>query len=297
MRIASLVPSSTEMLFALGLGDQVVGVTHECDWPPRARELPHLTRTVIPHGLPPGEIDARVREQVNGGSPLYELDSETLERLRPDLIVAQQLCAVCAVSYEEVCDIAGALPGPPDTISLDPESLEEVLDDVLALGEATGRGAAARTLRQQLEERLERVREAVDGSVRPRVAALEWLDPPFLGGHWVPEMIEIAGGTDPLGVAAQKSRTATWEEVRAAKPEVAVLMQCGYYAAEAAAEAAAYADQLRGLGTREVWAVDAAAGFSRPGPRLVEGTELLASILHPNLVRPPEGLGARMVEL
>ena len=279
MRIASLVPSATESLFALGLGESVVAVTHECDWPETARALPHITRSEIPEGLPPAEIDAAVRELTSSGKAIYGLDEEALERLRPDLIVTQALCAVCAVSYEDVCQVAGGLPGEPDVISLDPESIEEVLEDLDRLGEACDATARAGALRSDLEARLAAVEESTGNARRPRVLALEWLDPPFIGGHWVPEMIDLAGGSDVLGNAKEKSRTATWDELRAARPDVVFVMPCGLYAGEAAAQALEYAADLRSLGADAVWAVDAASSFSRPGPRLVDGVELLAALL------------------
>ena len=214
MRIASLVPSATEMLFALGLGDQVVAVTHECDFPPEAASRPHLTRTVIPEGLAAGEIDAAVRAEVGAGRHLYELDEEVLRSLDVGPDRTQAVCDVCAVSYDDVRVVAARLPSRPEVISLDPVRLGDVISDVTRLGEAAGAGDAAATLRSHLESRLDAVREAVAGAPRPRVLALEWLDPVFIGGHWVPEMIEIAGGEDALGEAGAKSRTADWDQVR-----------------------------------------------------------------------------------
>ncbi len=291
----SLVPSSTEMLFALGLGGRVVAVTHECDHPPEATTLPRLTRSVIPEGLTPGEIDAEVRRVTAEGRALYELDEETLGRLDVDLIVTQALCAVCAVSYDDVRAVAGRLPTGPDVVSLDPETLDEVLDDAVRLGEAAGARDRGVRLRDGLRARIERVRETVAGEPRPRVVALEWLDPPYIGGHWVPEMIEAAGGTDALGEAGRKSRVAGWDEVRAAEPEVVVVMPCGLYADEALEQALDRRAQIESLGAERVLAVDAAASFSRPGPRLADGTELLAHLLHPELVPGPEGMGWRPV--
>ncbi len=295
MRIASLVPSATEALFSLGLGDDVVAVTHECDWPPAALERPRLTRSEIPDGLTPREIDAAVRELTAKGEAIYGLDSQELERLEPDLIVTQALCAVCAVSYDDVCQVAGTLPGDPGVLSLDPETLDEVLADLVRLGAECGVPERGEHLRGELRERLTAVRTAVEEAPRPRVVALEWLDPPFIGGHWVPEMIEAAGGTDALGEAGVKSRTATWEELHGAKAEVAVVMPCGLYADEAAAQAAEHAVDLEALGAKAVWAVDAASSFSRPGPRLVDGVELLAHLLHPELAEAPPGLAFRRV--
>jgi iron complex transport system substrate-binding protein len=278
------------MLFALGLGDQVVAVTHECDFPPEAASRPHLTRSVIPEGLSAGEIDAAVRAEVGAGRSLYELDEAVLAELEVDLIATQAVCDVCAVSYDDVRAVAARLPSAPDVISLDPGRLDEVVADVTRLGEAAGAVEAAAELRADLERRLAAVREAVAGAGRPRALALEWLDPPFVGGHWIPEMIEIAGGTDAIGVPGAKSRTAEWPELADASADVVVAMPCGWDSSRAREEALAHWGSLESLGAERVVAVDAAASFSRPGPRLVEGTELLAHLLHPDRVRPPAGV-------
>ncbi len=293
MRIASLVPSATEMLFALGVGDSVVAVTHECDFPPEAETRARLTRSVIPEGFAPREIDAAVREVTAQGRALYELDEGTLARLEVDLIVTQALCAVCAVSYDDVRAVAERLPSTPRVISLDPENLAEALADIAVLGSATGLESEAAGLRASLDGRLGAVRAAVEDARRPRLAALEWLDPPFAGGHWVPEMVELAGATDVLGEAGQKSRTVHWSEIAAAKPDVVVAMPCGLYADEALAQAHTYRDELNALGAERIVAVDAAASFSRPGPRLVEGVELLGHSLHPERVPAPAGTAWR----
>jgi iron complex transport system substrate-binding protein len=290
MRIASLVPSSTEMLFALGLGDDVVAVTHECDFPAEAAVLPHLTRSVIPEGLSAGEIDAAVREVRESGRHLYELDEPALTDLAPDLIVTQAVCEVCAVSYDDVRAVAARLPGNPAVISLDPECLADVIADVPRLGAAAGVAGPAAELKEQLEERLAAIREAVADAERPRVLALEWLDPVFIGGHWIPEMIEAAGGIDAIGEAGAKSRTAEWEELQAAEADVVVAMPCGWDAHRAREEVAAHAEEVAKLDADRIFAVDAAASFSRPGPRLIEGTELLAHLLHPDKVDPPSGV-------
>ena len=297
MRIASLVPSATEMLFALGLGDQVVAVTHECDYPPEAAGKPHLTHSLVPEGLSAGEIDAEVRRLTGEGRHLYELDEPTLRELGVDLIVTQAVCEVCAVSYDDVVAVAARLPSKPGVISLDPSNLDEVLADMPRLGEAAGVSDRAASLRAELELRLERVRGAVEGAIRPRVLALEWLDPPFVGGHWVPEMIEIAGGVDAIGVAGAKSRTAEWDELRASEPDVVVAMPCGWNAVQARAEVEGRAAQVAAIGADRIWAVDAGASFSRPGPRLVEGTELLAHLLHPDRVQPPGDVSFEAVSL
>src|SRR5215218_4080270 len=293
MRIASLVPSATESLFALGLGEQVVAVTHECDYPAEALRLPRLTRSVIPAGLPPDEIDAMVREVTGRGDPLYELDEPELAAAAPDLIVTQALCAVCAVSYDDVKAVAGRLPSNPDVISLDPKTLGEVLDDLVRLAEATGVAARGDALRAELRRRLDRVRNAVSGVPSPRVVTLEWLAPAYAGGHWVPEMVELAGGQSVAGEPGRDSRTVGWDELAAAEPDVAVAMPCGLYAEEAAAQALTHRNELESLGAETIYAVDAASSFSRPGPRLVEGVELLGHLLHPDQVPAPDGLSFR----
>jgi iron complex transport system substrate-binding protein len=293
MRIASLVPSATESLFALGLGDRVVAVTHECDHPAEALGLPRLTRSVIPEGLGPEEIDTMVREVTGRGDPLYELDEPTLAEVAPDLIVTQALCAVCAVSYDDVREVAGRLPSHPDVISLDPKTLGEVLDDLVRLAQVTGVQDRGESLKVDLEGRLDRVRAAVEGAPRPRVVTLEWLAPPYAGGHWVPEMVELAGGRSVAGEPGRDSRTVPWEELAAARPDVAVAMPCGLYAEEAADQALAHRGELESLGAERIYAVDAASSFSRPGPRLVDGVELLGHVLHPDLVPAPDGLSFR----
>jgi iron complex transport system substrate-binding protein len=290
MRIASLVPSATESLFALGLGEDVVAVTHECDHPAEVLRLPRLTRSVIPPGLGPQEIDAMVREVTGRGDPLYELDEEQLAAVAPDLIVTQALCAVCAVSYDDVRKVAGRLPSHPEVISLDPKTLGELLDDLVRLAATTGVAERGEALRDELRGRLERVRAAVSGAPRPGVVTLEWLAPPYAGGHWVPEMVELAGGHSVAGEPGADSRVVGWDELAAARPDVAVVMPCGLYADEAAQQALEHRDELEGLGASAVHAVDAASSFSRPGPRLVEGVELLGHLLHPDRVPAPTGL-------
>ena len=286
MRIASLVPSATEMLFELGVGESVVAVTHECDHPDAATRLPHLTRSLIPAGLSTAQIDGAVRERTERGEALYELDAELLERLRPDLVVTQALCAVCAVSVDDVRALAARAPSRPRVMSLDPSTLAEVLDDLPALAAAVGVPEAGTELRRRSLERLERVRRAVAGAPRPRVVALEWLDPPFVAGHWVPEMIGLAGGVDPLGRPGQRSGTASWEQIAQSAADVVVAMPCGYDAERSARETLDHRRRVGALGAGRVVAVDASAYFSRPGPRLVEGVELLGHLLHPGRVPP-----------
>jgi iron complex transport system substrate-binding protein len=291
MKIASLVPSATEMLFALGLGGDVVGVTHECDYPPAAPKLPHLTRTVLPPGLAAGEIDAAVKEVVGEGRALYTLDEVKLAELEPDLILTQAVCEVCAVSHQDVVAVAARLPGRPRVRQQDPSTLGEVLEDVTRLGAAAGIEAQAAEVRRGLEARLDAVRAAVAGEPHPRTLALEWLDPPFLGGHWVPEMIEIAGGEDVIGRPGQKSPQVEWDDLAGLDPEVVVAMPCGWYLEDSRAQALEQRERLDALGAERTFAVDAASTFSRPGPRLVDGVELLAHLFHPERVRPPADIG------
>ena len=242
MRIVSLVPHATELLFALGLGDQVVGVTHECDHPAAARERRHVTRDRLPPGLGAGEIDAAVREHTERGEAIYALDEDALHALRPDLIVTQALCAVCAVSYDDVRAIAERLDAPPQVISLDPRTYGETLADVRTVAQATGARDAALDLVARTARRVDAVRLAVRGAERrPRVAALEWLDPVFVAGHWTPQLVELAGGEDVLGHPGEHSEQTTWEAVRAAQPDVVVVMPCGYDADRAREEALAHA--------------------------------------------------------
>jgi iron complex transport system substrate-binding protein len=289
MRIVSLVPSATEMLFALGLGDEVVAVTHECDYPPAARQLPKVTRDVLPPGLTAGEIDAAVKERTLRGQSIYELDTDTLRALAPDLIVTQALCSVCAVAYDDVREIAETLASRPRVISLDPHTVGEVLGDARTLAAATDSRDAASRLVHDAAGRIDRVRLRVRGQRRPRVLALEWLDPPFAAGHWVPQLIEYAGGEDVLGFAGERSEERSWEDAIAANPDIVIVMPCGYDAQIAHREAEMHRDQLAAVGAGEVVAVDASAYFSRPGPRIVDGLELLAHIIHPELFPEPPG--------
>jgi iron complex transport system substrate-binding protein len=296
VRIVSLVPHATELLFALGLGDDIVGVTHECDYPEEARDIQPVTEDVLPAGLSAAQIDAAVRERTEAGESIYALDEELLRELEPDLIVTQALCHVCAVSHDEVQAIAVTLPDPPRVISLDPKTYGETLGDVRTIAQATGTRDAALDLIARTARRADIVRLAVRDVERPRVAALEWLDPVFVAGHWTPQLIEMAGGVDLLGSPGEPSAQSTWELVAASEPEVVVVMPCGYDAARGLVEAEEHADALRALGAQRVVAVDASSYFSRPGPRLIDGLELLAHILHPDRVpsAPAEALAVEL---
>jgi iron complex transport system substrate-binding protein len=296
MRIVSLVPSATEMLFALGLGPELVAVTHECDYPAAALKLPRITRDVLPSGLSAAQIDAAVKERTLAGESIYELDEDALHELAPDLIVTQALCSVCAVSYDDVRAIAEEISSQPLVISLDPHTVGEVLGDARTIAQATDRKDAAVELVSVAAERIDRVRVAVRNAPRPRVVALEWLDPPFAAGHWTPQLIAFAGGVDVLGLPGENSEERTWQEIEAAQPDIVIVMPCGYDAQIAHREAEMHRDELAAIGAGEVVAVDASAYFSRPGPRIVDGLELLAHILHPELV-PETPAQALRVEL
>lgn len=284
VRIVSLVPHATELLFALGLGPDVVAVTHECDYPPAALTVERITRDVLPTGLSAAQIDTAVRERTSSGDAIYELDGERLAALQPDLIVTQALCPVCAVSYTEVAELAEQMLSPPRVVSLDPHTLGETLKDVRTLADATGCPERGAELVGDMTTRIDQVKLAVRGLPRSRVAALEWLDPVYIAGHWTPELIELAGGHDVLGAPGAPSVTVSWEALADAHPEVVVAMPCGYDAPRAHEEALIYAKELAALGAKRVVAVNASAYFSRPGPRLIEGLELLAHVLHPESV-------------
>jgi iron complex transport system substrate-binding protein len=296
MRIVSLVPHATELLFALGAGAEVVGVTHECDFPAATAELARVTRDALPAGLSAGEIDAAVRERTLDGEAIYELDRDALAALEPELIVTQALCPVCAVSYEEVARLARTLPCAPRVVALDPRTFGETLGDVRTLAQATGRREQGVELLQRMAARIDRVRLAVRAQPRVRVAALEWLDPVYVAGHWTPQLIELARGEDVLGMPGEPSHTVSWRELAAARPQVVVAMPCGYDERRAHEQAAAYARELAGVGARRIVAVNASAYFSRPGPRLIDGLELLAHVLHPRVAQPPAGAAALELE-
>jgi iron complex transport system substrate-binding protein len=283
MRIVSLVPSATELLFALGLGDDVVGVTHECDNPEDVLELPKVTRDRLPADLTAAEIDAAVKQRTLAGDSIYELDAEALHTLEPDLIVTQALCAVCAVSYEDVRAIAEEIDTQPMVISLDPHTVGEVLGDARTLAQATDTKDAAAELISQAAGRIDRIRVATRNARRPRVVALEWLDPPFAAGHWTPQLISYAGGEDVLGFAGESSEEQSWETIAAVQPDIVIIMPCGYDAEIAYREAEMHRDDHHPVAAGQVVAVDAAAYFSRPGPRLIEGLETLAHIIHPEV--------------
>ena len=277
MRIVSLLPSTTEILFAIGAGDDVVGVTFECDHPVEARSRTIVSTSALPPGLSSAEIDAFVVAALHRGDDLYHLDEGALSGLDADLVVTQDLCAVCAVDVSVVDDALAHLGCTAEVLTIDPHDLAEVLESILVLGRATGHEPAAAALVADQRARLDAVTRRVAGRPRPRVMLLEWTDPPFAPGHWIPEMVTLAGGDPVLGRAGEKSRRVTWDEVHAADPEVVVVAPCGYDLAGAEALAVDVRSRFPGL---PVHAVDANASWARPGTRLVDGIEHLATLLH-----------------
>lgn len=285
MRILSLLPSATEIVYALGLEEDLVGVTHECDWPPPALSKRVVSYSSLPPATEPAEVDRLVSASISGGEPIYRLDTEAIRELQPDLVLSQDLCAVCAVPSGYVNDALDVLGCHAEVISLDPGSIDEVLGCVLRIGDATGTGSRASALVAGLRDRLRAVGDAVGSTERPRTFALEWSDPPFTGGHWVPGMIELAGGEVALGSPGSPSVRVTWEQIASCGPEVVVFMPCGYDLNAAVAEASAHLAARRELESAQaLFAVDASSYFSRPGPRLVHGVEILAHALHPDEV-------------
>jgi iron complex transport system substrate-binding protein len=302
VKIVSLLPSATEIVFALGLGDHLEGVTHECDHPPEARTKPVVSTTALPveGPLPPGEVDRLVREFMARREPLYRLDRDRIRRIQPDLILTQDLCRVCAVPSGQVQEALDDLGCRAQVISLDPSTLEEVLAGIEAVGRATGREDRARALVGSLTARVEAVRDRAAGLPAVRTLVLEWGDPPFAAGHWVPGMVEAAGGIPLANPGPDPSRTLTWSEVAEAGPEAVVVAPCGYGLPEALAEARRLLGMPELAGTPavrngRVLAADASSYFSRPGPRLVDGLEALAWALHPDAFpEPPPGRMARV---
>jgi iron complex transport system substrate-binding protein len=284
VRIVSLLPSTTEILFAIGAGDDVVGVTFECDFPPEARRCQVVSTSAMTPGLSPAEIDEEVRQRMAAGEDLYHLDEGALRELNPDLVITQDLCAVCAVDVSTVDAAMEHLGCDGRVLTIDPMTLPEVLSSIVAIGHATGRLDAARETVSGLEQRLRAVAGAVAGQQRPRVVVVEWTEPPFCAGHWVPDMVEAAGGAPALGRSGAKSVRIDWSDVAAAEPDIVVVAPCGYYLDAAAKLAADAVDAGHLPDGVPVWAVDADSSFVRPGPRLVDGVEALAAICHPAVV-------------
>jgi len=288
MRIVSTLASGTEIACTLGLEDSVVGISHECDYPPAVLDRPRISRPRFePKGLSSAEVDRAVRDAMAEHGGVYEIDTAALERLRPDLILTQAVCEVCAVPTLGVRRVVADLGLDTRVLSLDAHTLAEIIASIGDVGEATGSVDPASDLTRALEVRLGAVRDAVHRATRPRVLAIEWLDPPFAPGHWVPEMVEMAGGINLIGEAGERSRQVSWDDMRDMDPDVLVVMPCGYDLDAARSDADLYATRLRSVASRAIelgasWVVDASAYFNRSGPRVVMGVEILAGILHPD---------------
>jgi iron complex transport system substrate-binding protein len=292
MRVVSLLPSATEIVAALGCADQLVGISHECDFPHQIVDRPRVTQCEI-HGadLPSARVDAWVRETLASRGTLYTLDEALVRELQPDVILTQQLCDVCAVSYGSVAAFARSLARPPLVVNLQPSTLEEILADIGRVGAALGAAERADALTRELRARVDRVAgRAATAAARPTCFLMEWTDPPYCGGHWNPQLVELAGGIDPIGRVGQPSRRVTRDEIASADPDVIVLALCGYPLERARREAAGLAAQkswsgLRAVREGRVAIFDANAYFSRPGPRIVDSLEMLAAVVHPELCR------------
>ena len=288
MRIVSLLPSATEILYAIGVGDQVVGVTHECDFPPEARSKPRLTSNSLPSASRAADIDRHVRARLHAGSSIYALDAALLESLEPDLIVTQELCPVCAVSYQTVSAAVRRLRGDPRLISLEPSSLEDVYATIASLGELVGRTDAAHEVMRDLRARERRLRELTADRSRPTTLVLEWTDPPMSGGHWTPGLVELAGGTPVLANPGADSQRLDWNAIVAADPEMIIVVPCGFNldaTVSAARELSAVLQwqTLRAVRSGNVAVVDGNAYVNRPGPRLLDSAEIFAAAIHPEL--------------
>jgi len=287
VRIVSLLPSATEIVFALGRGDDLVGVTFECDHPPEARSRRIVSTSNLPEGLAPAEIDAVVSARVAAGEDLYRLDEGALAELDADVVLTQDLCAVCAVDLDRVDDALAYLGCTARVVTLDPQSLDGVLNSILDVGDVLGVSERARVLVASLRTRLDALAQGLAGTPARSVLVLEWTDPPFCAGHWVPDLVTAGGGTAVLAVPGGDSRRITWDEVRSAPAEVVLVAPCGYHVEPATGFARQLVVDDRLPAGAEVWAVDADSHFVRPGPRLVDGAETVAQILHPEIVGIP----------
>ena len=293
MRICSLLPSATEIVYALGLGDAVVGVSHECDYPPAALAKPRIIHAAIDQEQSSSlDIDRAVKAAMQTHGSLYRIDEDALRRARPDLVITQSLCEVCAVDIAGVQRAVRALKPPPQVVSLHPHTLGELFEEIRMLGHVTNRSVEAGRLVGACVRRLERLRERLAPiAAAPSVFCLEWLEPPMASGHWVPEMVELAGGREVLGKAGAPSRYVTWDEVVGARPEVLIMMPCGFSIERTRRElprlsSQPWWDELPAIRSGRVHLVNSPAYFSRPGPRLVDGVELLAGLLHPEISQP-----------
>lgn len=288
MRIVSLLPSATEMVCALGLIEGLVGISHDCDYPPEIRNKPVLSEAIVTPDLPSGLIDARIRDQMHKGKSVYHLDEQQLALLRPDLILTQELCTVCAPSYTLVKQAAKVLEAETKIVSLEPRGILDILDSITLIGELTGTQHHARAVVEGLRARIDRVQTQTAALATPRVVCIEWLDPIFIGGHWVPEMVQMAGGWDALGRPGEPSYVITWDQVLSAEPDVLVLMPCGFDVLRTRQEVHLLTERpgwsdLPAVQRGRVYLTDATSYFNRPGPRIVTGLEILATILHPKV--------------
>lgn len=278
MRIVSFLPAATEIVHALGAGSELVGRSHECDYPAEVIRQPVVSRPALDlDGLRPEEVDRAVAERLKSGASLYEVDEVLLRELAPDVILTQDLCQVCAPSGNELSRALRELPGNPRVLRLTPRTIAEIHENICEVGDAIGRRPAADALVAENKDRIARVVKALAGARHRRVAFLEWIEPVFCGGHWVPEMIALAGGTDPLGKPGADSERVTWEAVLETSPDIVIVAPCGH----GLARAAALGRDLPSISNATVYAVDANAYFARPGPRVAEGVELLAHLFHP----------------
>ena len=286
IRICSLLPSTTEIVCELGLKENLVGITHECDYPAEIRDVQVVTKSLIDHtGSTSSQINTHISEALHKGSGIYAIDNEALSKVDPNIILTQELCEVCAVSYSMVEESVRTLRGNQKILSFEPSNLEGILDSILQIGKQTNTESKASSIVGQAHSRLDFIKsQSLKSSAKPRVLGLEWLDPPFIGGHWVPEMIEIAGGTPALGKHEEPSRQVTWEEVSKSSPEIIVLMVCGFDLARTIEEFDLLKDSdfWKTYGGK-IYAVDGSAYFSRPGPRIIDGVELLGEIINPNI--------------
>jgi iron complex transport system substrate-binding protein len=294
VRIASLLPSATEIVYALGLGEQLVAVTYECDMPPAARTDHHVVVSGADTAtMTPAQIDAHVRASADAGADLYTLDAGAMAGLAPDLILTQDLCRVCAVPAGQVTQALAHLGCTADVLTLDPHTLDDVLGTILAVGSRTGRQQEAEQVVSALRDRLQAVAAQVQGRPRPRVAVLEWIDPPFSAGHWVPDLVRAAGGEPVARQPGSRSQVISWDDVHAARPDVIVVAPCGFHLPAAIQQAGSVLAHLPAV---PVWAMDADGLVVRPGPRLVDGVEALAAVLHPDVFDPPEPTAVRRVD-
>ncbi len=289
MRICSLLPSATEVIALLGLSERLVGISHECDYPPSIRTVPIMVEPMVsPHGLASADIDSQVNQLVASGQRLYRLKDRLLQQAQPDLIVSQDLCHVCAITPSQLRDAIGSMPRQPTVLTLNPSTVQDVIDDIVRIGDAADRSVEAHLLARRLRDRLDALHRRIQGVMhRPRVVCIEWLSPFYVAGHWVPEMVQLAGGQDVLAQPGRPSRVVRWDEILAADPDILIMMPCGFSIERTHTELQKMIGQpgqwpLSDDLAERTFLVDASSYFSRPGPRLIDGIELLATLLHPS---------------